>query len=641
MPTPGEEEVIQRLLTRFEFDQDSAEETAEATRRAEEQAKQITEGYRKLEESGLAASLDLKRQRQEEYFASVEAAVRDHYDRQLEFARGNADEERRITQQREEDLDRIQQRRGEAAEQMRDTERRFQGMTQSIRGGLGTLGLGGIAGLLSVGGLVGGVVNALEGMREQRVQAMKVAAQAGFGVEFAFPFTGRMREIARSRGVDPQQGLRLAQEFVPIAERGGAGAEMMTDLTRQALDLGAGAGVDPSTVARLFVQLRMLEMESIPNLREKFADIINVAGEVGVPAQKFSDWLLQATEQGRMYNISQFETTNLLGFFARELEAGTVTIAQITGLQRAVAGAPQGVQALIGEEVIRRGGSLGALFQKIGATSPHLAALAAKTIGEGGLIMETGEVRLPETEAERELANEQRRELQAIFRDLIDKYASRIEGAQTGFGAVWARQAVGQMLGMPQFGSVAAQELGYRAMGLDVGEREEMLRGRRGRGFLEPREVMTTAEELEEAGERLQRAGKSFNDRVKEFVTTALEGIGRGMDQITAALTGNWERYRLLQAEREAALAEAMRGGGGAPVGWEIFAGAFDDWLAGGPIGTTAIESIIEALRNNPVRVDVTVEDKAKGKGMRKYTTKGKGNTGKKPDFWTATYGEE
>ena len=627
MPNFNEDEIIERLVVEFMVDDQKAEEAVRDSAAVLERQKDVAKEFRDLEKADFAASFDIQKDIQGRHFENQELALRAYYSRRMDLIRGNAEEERRVQQKLEEDLGRLQEKRDAVNAQIDETQQKSMGMSRNIGQIISGLGFGQLAGLASIAGVVAGIADATSSIREGHVVGGELAGAAGLGPEFAFPLAGRLRTIAQVSGIGLQQTQQIAGQFVPIAQPGEKGAASMARLTEEAGAMGLATGVDPTTIAKLMVQFRQLEQEELPDLTERFADMVKIADQANVPAGQFISWLTTANESLKMYNVSIFETANLVGRFARELTNGTMSIQQIVAGQKAVAQAPVGVQALIGEEALRGGGALAKFLRSRGATTASQAARAIRTLSEGGWITPEGNIRPATEEEEGEVAG-YRQEAEAIVGRIIENWAR--QSGQTGFGLTDIRMAIQESMGLKLGNTEASNAQLFDAIfGKDAREGGEMLNDA-SKGFLEGTRHFASAAELIERGRKMQDEQISVQ---KEMWTGIASMFQAGVEDFNIAvrlLMGDEEMVEKLLAEKAAAEEEAF--GGGRTRAWfgralwnaitttPMHGGAGGAPSIGTPYGRTTI-TLQDNTENNPVAVDAepgenTITEALPGQGQ-------------------------
>ena len=557
----GEEEVVNRLVTRYEVDSTSVEESVREHQRQQQRMKEISAAERDLEKANFAASLDIQKEKEERHYEAMEGAIRQHYARRLEMVRAGGEEESRLLRQREEDLTRLESQRSEVNEKIEQDQRRFEGLKREGQQALGGIGMGNLLGLASTAGGIAATLQAIESIRESRATAGEVTAAAGLGPEAAFPLAGTLRALGRTTGLGAQGVGRVARQFVPIAPGGEAGGQMIGQMTQQALYGGMATGVDPTAVAKLFTQMRMLENIPIEQLGEKFKGLVDVADRMGVPANDFIQWVTQATDQGRQHNISMEQSTNLVRLFTRELQEGSITIQQVMGVQTAAQRAPEGIQAMIGREIMRRGGPLAETLRAAGLTQPHQLATGFRAMAEGTLITPEG-FRRPAGVAEEAQAQEQREKLESVFVEVINGIATKLAGEGASPGATQeAIRRIGVSMRAIDPGTtvVSALEL-WEAVGRDTRDSTEIMADA-SKGFGDTTREYTSATELFDEGAKMFRDHVTIHKQAWDAIRSGFEDGVSMFDEAVKKLIGDEEGAENRRREREAAWATEMESG--------------------------------------------------------------------------------
>jgi len=558
----SEKETIERLVVEFMVDQDMSEKAARDSAEALERQKQVAKEYSDLEDADFEASKEIQKEIQERHFENQTLALRAYYAQRLDMVRGNAEEERNIQAALDNDLNKLQEKQNAVNQQVDEAEKKSMNMGRNVQQMISGIGFGQLAGLASVAGVIAAISSATGDIREGHVAGGELAAGAGMGAEFAFPLAGRLRTIANVAGVGIDKVQRLAGEFTGIAQGGEAGAKQIAGLASQSMELGLGSGVDPTSVARLMVQFRVLEQEELPKLSERFAETVKMADRANVPAGQFVSWLTSASESLKSYSVSTFETSNLIGRFGRELQNGTMTIQQIVAGQRAVANAPEGLQAMVGQEIIEGGGPLAEFMKSRGATTPHLVATVVRAISQGSVVEKSGRIRHAETEEEKEMVGEQRQLIEAAIGNMLNRYSRQIAGDGGELAMHAARMYLSKewKLISGDTGEATGGQLLQSIFGMDARDAAAMAKGG-SKGLLEGTREGATLEDLLERGKELQDEQMTFQKEVWAGITGAFTAGVNDFNKYTALLLGDKEKYNRLVSEEAAAFDQATESG--------------------------------------------------------------------------------
>ena len=536
-----EEQVANTLVTKWRVDEDSVEETHRAVKTAEERLQQVRDEMETIGNTKYAAFQDMKKEAERLHFEQIEELLRNHWSERLAQVQGNAVEELRIHEQLNADIERLQQQR-QMAEESDDRERVARGGAPkgAVAGGgidmssaMGSIGWGAIAGMGGFAGLAAIMADSTAQLRDAQSKARGVGEAAGRDAEFAYGLSPTFQRLSRRLGMDRGQLGRVAGELVPIAPGGEAGGEQIGELTEFAMSAGQATGVDPQTITRLMTQFNILEGVALPNLTARFAETIQQARDMNMPANMFIQTLSQLVEKGRVYNVSMDESTNLIRFFGREIQEGTISMQQLASLQNVGAAAPLGMQALVAERVMGQGGALAAQFSRVGAEDPYFGAKAVQGILRGSMLTEEGKFITPEEgSADEKLLREQQQQLRDVMMNVVKEM-----GAATGQTGPFAeRQMMRNFMDMagvtsPDMNQAAADQAMDVALGV----------GQVSKGALPniPGAGRVTAEGLMEQGQESIRESISMLTKFKGALGEVADSLNLQRQLISALARGD------------------------------------------------------------------------------------------------------
>lgn len=596
------------LMAKYAVDQESVQQTTRDVEQAERSVKQIREEMQSVERREFKAFQDLAREEQKTHFDEMERAIDAHWRRRLQMVRGNVDEERRILESHGADLMKLDQLRQQATQSSEHQEAARAGVTgeaSAMSGGmpgaglLGSIGWGSMMGMFSFAGMAGMVANSVEQLRSARTEAREVGEMAQRDPEFSFGLASNMQMFKRETAgrFTPEQMGRFASEIAPFAPGGFAGGQMVGGLTEQAAQLGVATGIDPQTLTRLMRQFHVLEGTALPDTINRVFELTKSAEAAGMPMKDFAALVSQMTEEGRRYNRTIPESTQLITQFSRELQEGTITVSQISQMQTAAARAPIGIHALLGEKFLSQGGGVADFLRGIGAADDYSAGVALKSLAEGGLPTATGDVVAPteQNAAQRKQVANLRRQIEHALPSMIEEMG---QGAAPGMSAVARGQIIRDMFsdllgvgGSTAFSSqdLIDQEQGRRASTGAIGPRAG---GR-------PR----TLEETLAEGEKSILDSVSNLDKFKNAVGTVADSL---------ALQAEWVLAKVRGDDAAAARISKQLGeyGGEGPLGTS---GTFNALSAVPRVGTgpgaglAAMSNVIRVIVENRAKDDVEV----------------------------------
>lgn len=405
MPGDYKEEIINNLVTKFSIDRTAVEEVVSETQKLLKKQRDVAKEEMTFQDKDYHASLDMRREAIIESLANQEEIIKKHFAARLEMAKNNAEEEKRIAKELAEDLQKIQDRKKEATEEVKKDHQLSMQMGEEQKGLLRALGfsdfmgfVGAMAGPMAALTFLGGsLYQAHDRIREARIEGTRLAVSMGMEPEAGMAIGQSLLELPRLKGASKEDVTSVVRAFAPIAATGAATPGSIGRLAGEAFDVSTVTGVAPADAARLMTNFRVLEDVPFERLKNSFLGIDYAAKEAGITTSTFVGWLNTAIDSGKLYNISIDESKNLLLRYSSELREGTLTVQQLTTAQKAVGTSPEGFRAMMGQRIAEAGGPVAQYLESIGATSAMGRATAIRAIGEGMLVSPTtGELYKPE-----------------------------------------------------------------------------------------------------------------------------------------------------------------------------------------------------------------------------------------------------
>jgi hypothetical protein len=607
---PDQNDEVSRLLYKFEVDEASVTESTEQAKQAQAKVNQAVEDMRRLEKENFEASLEVKRERQLKHFDDLEQSIQRHWSRRLEMVERGSDEEVRIMERRNADLERLERMRQEAEQSAAAP-----GVGGGIGGGggggrggagiagqlLGGIGWGSMMGILSVAGIAGIMAQSVQMLREARTEARRVGEQAGRDPEFQYGLSESFQYLQRTFNISPQQAGRVAGEFVPIAPGGHEGGRAVGALTEQAVLMGRGLGMDPQTISRMMTQFRLLEGTALPELQNRIANLSNEARKAGIPAEEYISTLSQMVQQNRQYGTSIEESRQLMHLFSRELQQGTISVQEIIQAQHAAQRAPLGLQAMVGMQMLRQGGPVADMLRDLGAEDPYTAGMAIRTTLQGGMMTPEGEFIGPseQTGEQREMVATRRSQIERAMYDMVMQFGREAGGDNPLRQRALGIQMAQGMMGLT--GNITTIDDLIQAM---TGER----RGTRGQlptGIIGDE----TAAEIQRRATESIRDSIPIMDRFKMTMGGLADSLNLQLQLAAAIAAGDTE-----QADRLRMQLTALSGARtpGTQTGREVAGPLMGvGTLMGGP---TAWVGALGAGMAQDVRVYLRIDDRTEGK---------------------------
>jgi hypothetical protein len=584
-------------------DEKSVQDTRASVEHAERGIQNIRDEMRQVEQSSANIYQELSKDNERRYWNTLYSTTEEYWRKRLELVRGKASEEKAIMESLASDLLKIQQMQEKEVESARNESAARQGLpTGDGGGGFGTAGLfgqfssilrgigwGPMLGVGTAAGAAATIARSVAEIRGTESVSRDIAGAAGQDAGFAESLAPMIRRLEQKfpGQIDTKGAGRIAAELAPIAPGGEIGGEMVGRTAEQAFELGRSLGADPQSIARLMRQFATLEGDALPKLSSRVNEVANAAEAANVPFKDFNEWLLSAAENGKLYNRSLPETTRLIGLFGQELYQGLISVSEITNAQNATARAPIGVQAMLGERVLSRGGALGSFLTRIGSTDPLSAGATVRALAEGYLPTAEGGLL-----GEDEMSGGQRgllRRLQASIRAEMPAMVREMAGGVGGNVGPMGRTYLEQQL----FGDIMGIEARTMGMTQELTERGGRLEGG---GILEAGKNI--AQRLNEGAESAQKSTTAF-ERANAAVTNFSDSIVLSGRLMAAEAKGDWTEAEKIRSQ----LANSGKPGS---LGWYGAQPAISDR----EVGQFWVDVFKDVFKNITIKVDNRASDK-------------------------------
>ena len=384
-----EQEILLRnLVTRFSLDEDSVRQVIEGVTQAKSLEKRVIVESEREVMSELAATAEIKKQKKMDELSAIEREVTAHYDRQVNAAQGNADQIKLIMERQAQDLARIKKREQEVAgvtdpdadpAGVSKITTALGGLRNAVSSILPGIGLGFVSTALTAGVMAANIAQAVDRLRAMETAGRGIAFGAGMSGGFAPGLSGSFqtfRQMTEGQFRDPEQISALLSTFSTIQEEPGtAGAGIMTQRGLEAVGLGSAFGVNEQFVAKMMVQMRILDNIPSDQLAQKFTALGNKAFESGMTVADYGTKVLELTGMTKRYGMGVEDSERVVSSFARELQTGIVTIQDLARIQTGLANTGAGTRAFAMRQMLDRGLVSGDLQARLAEVADNPAAL--------------------------------------------------------------------------------------------------------------------------------------------------------------------------------------------------------------------------------------------------------------------------